>query len=78
MSKKTPTLLNTPKIFKPFELLVKNYSLPKPYEINPTVAFAIVFLFLFGLMFGDMGQGLILAILGYVLSKKSLFGNILF
>ncbi len=83
ISKKTdytdaPTLLNTPKIFKPFELLVKNYSLPKPYEINPTVAFAIVFLFLFGLMFGDMGQGLILAILGYVLSKKSLFGNILF
>ncbi len=83
ISKKTdyidaPTLLHTPKIFKPFELLVKNYSLPKPYEINPTVAFAIVFLFLFGLMFGDIGEGFVLAVLGYVLSKKTLFGKILF
>ena len=74
-----PTLLNTPKFFKPFENLVKTYSLPKPYEINPTVFFALIFVFLFGLMFGDMGQGAVLAAAGYILQKKKeILGKIMF
>ncbi|WP_456480653.1 V-type ATP synthase subunit I [Nautilia sp.] len=75
----SPTLLNTPEFFKPFENLVKTYSLPKPYEINPTVFFALIFVFLFGLMFGDMGQGAVLAVAGFILkNKKEILGRIMF
>ncbi|WP_187146592.1 V-type ATP synthase subunit I [Nautilia profundicola] len=74
----SPTLLNTPKFFKPFENLVKTYSLPKPYEINPTMFFAVIFIFLFGLMFGDIGQGAVLALIGYMLrNKKEILGKIM-
>ncbi|GAB6075051.1 hypothetical protein JCM15786_17080 [Nautilia lithotrophica] len=74
-----PTLLNTPEFFKPFENLVKTYSLPKPYEINPTMFFAVIFVFLFGLMFGDIGQGAVLAAIGYFLkTKQEILGKIMF
>jgi len=75
----SPTLLNTPEFFKPFENLVKTYSLPKPYEINPTIFFAVIFVFLFGLMFGDIGQGAVLAVTGFCLkNKKAVLGRIMF
>ena len=64
-----PTKLNNPKIFKPFEMFVKMYGLPSYKELDPTIFVAITYTLMFGIMFGDVGQGLILAIGGFLLYK---------
>ena len=55
------------RLFKPFELIVKMMGMPANSEIDPTPLAAITFILVFGLMFGDLGQGLVLAIAGPVL-----------
>ncbi len=76
-----PVMLSTPKLLKPFERLIKEYSYPQYNEINPVVPFAVSFLLMFGIMFGDVGHGLTLSFLGYLVSKKYKkykdYGNIL-
>ncbi|MBE5962074.1 MAG: ATPase [Lachnospiraceae bacterium] len=62
-----PTKLKNPKIFKPFEMFIRMYGLPAYGEIDPTVFLAITYSFLFGMMYGDVGQGLCLVIGGYLL-----------
>lgn len=64
-----PTKLKNPKIFKPFEMYVKMYGLPDYHEIDPTIFVALTYSFIFGAMFGDVGQGLLLAIGGFLLYK---------
>ena len=64
-----PVVLNNNFIFRPFEFLVKLYGVPNYYEIDPTPFLAITYIILFGLMFGDVGQGLILFLIGMVLNK---------
>ena len=61
-----PTKLRNPKVFKPFEMYVKMYGLPAYNEMDPTMFVAITYSFIFGAMFGDVGQGLLLAIGGAV------------
>ena len=65
-----PTKLSNPKFFKPFELLVGVYGIPQYNEIDPTVFVGITYLLLFGAMFGDVGQGLIFILIGWLVSKK--------
>ena len=67
---KIPTKLKNNFILRPFEALVKMYSIPDYKETDPTPFFAITYLLLFGMMFGDVGQGLIFVIAGMLLSKK--------
>ena len=52
-----PTKLKNPKIFRPFEMFIKMYGLPAYNELDPTVFVAITYSFIFGIMFGDVGQG---------------------
>ena len=54
--KKPPTKLKNPKLFKPFEMYVKMYGLPAYNEMDPTWFVAITYSFIFGAMFGDVGQ----------------------
>lgn len=61
---KAPTLLNNFSLFKPFEHIVKMYSLPDYDSIDPTPFVAVAFLTMFGIMFGDIGHGSILALAG--------------
>lgn len=67
---KPPTKLKNPKIFKPFEMYVKMYGLPDYHEMDPTIFVAVTYSFIFGVMFGDVGQGLLLAAGGFLLYKK--------
>ena len=62
-----PTKLSNPKFFKPFEMYVKMYGLPSYNEMDPTWFVAITYAFIFGAMFGDVGQGLCLLIGGFLL-----------
>lgn len=64
-----PTKLSNPKFFRPFETIVKMYGIPAYGEVDPTVFVGITYMFLFGMMFGDVGQGLVIALIGYLLSK---------
>ena len=66
---KPPTKLKNPGIIRPFEMFVKMYGLPAYKELDPTFFVAITYSFLFGAMFGDVGQGLCLLIGGYLLYK---------
>ena len=66
-----PTLLKNNAFFKPFELFVEMYSLPVYHEMDPTAFLGITYCLLFGIMFGDLGQGLVITILGYYLFKKT-------
>ena len=66
---RTPTKLRNPKIFKPYEMYVKMYGLPNYREIDPTILVAVTYSFIFGIMYGDVGQGLCLTIFGFLLYK---------
>lgn len=68
---KAPTLLKNNWFVKPFELFVKMYSLPDYTEIDPTPFLAITYCLLFGIMFGDLGQGALLFIGGLLIEKKT-------
>lgn len=71
--KDPPVLLKNNFLFRPFEFFVKMYGLPDYREIDPTPFLAITYTILFGLMFGDIGQGFVLFTIGILLSflKKS-------
>lgn len=67
-----PTKLKNPRFFKPFEMFIRMYGLPANDEIDPTMFVALTYTFIFGAMFGDVGQGLCLFVFGGLLylSKK--------
>jgi V/A-type H+-transporting ATPase subunit I len=61
-----PVQLRNPSFLRPFEKLVVNYSLPRYGTVDPTPLVAITYLLMFGLMFGDLGQGFVILILGFL------------
>ena len=48
------------------------YGLPNYTEIDPTGFVAITAFLLFGFMFGDVGQGLVIFLIGLILAKKKI------
>lgn len=73
-----PTKLKNNWFFKPFEWLVNLYGTPRYNELDPTPFVSLSYMLLFGIMFGDFGQGLVFLIAGYLLSKKmKLFGGLI-
>ncbi len=65
-----PSLISHHRWLRPFASLVLNYGVPRYEEIDPTVLFAISFVLMFGMMFGDVGQGAVLALAGVVLRRR--------
>src|SRR6266498_2684657 len=53
-----------------FELLVNTYARPRYEELDPTFLIAVTFPLLYGVMFGDVGHGLVLAAFGWLLKSK--------
>ena len=62
--RKTPTFFPLNDFTKPFQRIVDTYGVPLYKEANPGLFTIVTFPFLFGLMFGDIGHGLILLLLG--------------
>jgi len=69
-SSQPPTKLKNNIIFRPFETLLQMYGLPSYNEIDPTPFIAITYFIMFGMMFGDVGQGLVILLGGILLTKK--------
>lgn len=64
-----PTLLKNLKIARPFEFFVDMYGLPGYWDIDVTSFVAVTYTVIFGLMFGDVGQGFVLGIAGFLMWK---------
>ena len=62
-----PTKLNNPRVFKPFEMFIQMYGMPAHNEMDPTIWIGLSYPLIFGVMFGDVGQGLLLVIGGSLL-----------
>ncbi len=62
--KSVPVELRSPKILAPFQMLVKNYSIPEYGTLNPTPFVFVAYLAMFGLMFADVGHGVVLGLAG--------------
>ncbi|WP_244263832.1 V-type ATP synthase subunit I [Anaerococcus obesiensis] len=72
-----PTKLKNNKLTRPFEFLVNMYGAPNYNEIDPTGFFAITYMLLYGMMFGDLGQGLIFILASFLVEKKNkIFGQL--
>lgn len=69
--KGVPVKLKANRFEEPFSMFVKLYGLPGYKDLNPTTFLAISYTLLFGIMFGDLGQGLLVMIAGFIIAKKS-------
>ena len=65
-----PVALENPPIVRAFQSLVTNYGHPRYGELDPTPMMALTFPLIFGIMFGDVGHGLLLALLGLLLVSR--------
>lgn len=54
-------------IYQPF---LEMYGLPASGELDPRLFMAITYTIIFGIMFGDVGQGFSIALIGFLLWKK--------
>jgi V/A-type H+-transporting ATPase subunit I len=68
-SEKVPVSMKHGKFVKGFEGVIFSYGAPLYGTIDPTPLVAIFFTLLFGIMFGDLGQGAVLLLLGLFVGK---------
>ncbi|HBY95383.1 MAG: hypothetical protein M5U01_42685 [Ardenticatenaceae bacterium] len=68
--RRVPTLLRNPRFLRPFERIVATFGLPAYNEVDPTPLLALTFVLMYGMMFGDVGHGLLLALIGLWLSRS--------
>jgi V-type H+-transporting ATPase subunit a len=67
-----PTYIAVNEFLHPFQEIVNTYGIPRYKEINPAIFTIITFPFLFGIMYADIGHGLIVFLLGlYLCIKKN-------
>lgn len=70
-----PVALQNKPFFAPLEFVTKMYSLPSAREIDPTAIYTFFYILFFGIMFGDVGYGLLLILLTGILLKKGAEGS---
>ena len=64
-----PVALQNNKFLRPFQILLNTYARPRYGELDPTILIAFTFPLLFGAMFGDIGQGLVLFVFGLLINS---------
>ena len=72
-----PVVLRNPRLFQPFEAITRLMPLPRYGSIDPTPFVAVFFPAFFGLILGDVGYGLLLGVLAFVLHRRSREGTTL-
>ncbi len=65
-----PLLLDNPLWARPFEIFSRALGMPSRNEADPSVLLAIAVPLMFGYMFGDVGQGLVIAAAGFAVRKR--------
>lgn len=69
-NKQAPLQLNNPWWARPFEVFSRAMGVPADSEADPSVLLAVAVPLMFGFMFGDVGQGLVIAAAGFVLRDR--------
>jgi V-type H+-transporting ATPase subunit a len=62
-----PTFIKTNEFTFAFQEIVNTYGVPRYKEVNPAIFVMVTFPFLFGVMFGDIGHGFMLLVVGILL-----------
>lgn len=71
VKKEPPTKLKNLFFAKPFEMFIRMYGLPAYNEIDPTLFMALTYPLIFGIMFGDVGQGAVMLLFSMYLYNKT-------
>ena len=65
-----PSVLRNPGWARPFEVFGRLMGVPGTREADPSIVLAVVAPLMFGYMFGDVVQGLVLAVAGFALRRR--------
>lgn len=69
-SLEAPMILDNPWWAKPFQIFPAMLGVPGRHEVDPSQILALLMPLLFGFMFGDVGQGPLLAAAGYWIARR--------
>ena len=67
---RVPSALRYPALLRPFGAVVRTYGVPRYGEVDPTWLFALSFVAMFGMMFGDVGHGFVIAAAGILARRR--------
>jgi len=67
---KSPMVLHNPRWSRPFELFSRLIGTPGRNEMDPSLLLMVIVPLLFGYMFGDVGQGMVLLMIGVLLQRR--------
>ncbi|NNE64811.1 MAG: hypothetical protein HKN34_12060, partial [Gammaproteobacteria bacterium] len=65
-----PSLLKKSWLLQPFQNLVKNFGMPGYREVDPSALFALSYILMFGMMFGDIGHGGVILLASLLLYRR--------
>ncbi|MES9993898.1 MAG: V-type ATPase 116kDa subunit family protein [Candidatus Thiodiazotropha sp.] len=65
-----PSVMRHSRLLRPFSSLVMQYGVPRYGEVNPTQLFALTYILMFGMMFGDIGHGAVIILVTLMLRRK--------
>jgi V/A-type H+-transporting ATPase subunit I len=65
-----PSVMRHSKLLRPFSTLVTQYGVPRYGEVNPTHLFALTYILMFGMMFGDVGHGAVILVTSLLLQRR--------
>ena len=67
---RAPLVLHNPWWAQPFEVFTRLVGMPGAGGADPSVLLALAVPLMFGYMFGDVGQGLVLALFGWLMRRR--------
>jgi V/A-type H+-transporting ATPase subunit I len=68
---RVPVILRNPPYFKPFEIFTRLLPLPRYTSYDPTPFVGIFFPVFFGMILGDAGYGLVLAVAALIILRRA-------
>mmetsp|Transcript_72761 Transcript_72761/g.201765 ORF Transcript_72761/g.201765 Transcript_72761/m.201765 type:complete len:812 (+) Transcript_72761:104-2539(+) len=66
-----PTYIKTNEYTEPFQDVIDTYGIPRYQEANPALLTVVTFPFIFGMMYGDIGHGSLLLMVGLYLCRNA-------
>ena len=65
-----PSKIENPSLVKPFELITKLFAIPEYKEFDPSLLIFVFFPIMFGMILGDIGYGIMVFLVVYLLKRK--------